>query len=178
VSSDAEDRRRFEEAMLPHLDAAYNLARWLTRDEHAAQDVVQDTYHRALRFFHGFRGQDARAWLLAIVRNAAYDWLRKQRVWKDATQYDDELHGQGDESTEPQQLALQQANRQMVMQAVESLSVEFREVTVLRELEGLSYQQIAMVTGSPVGTVMSRLSRARIQLRKLLMQALGEGTAN
>jgi RNA polymerase sigma factor (sigma-70 family) len=172
---DADERRRFEEAMLPHLDAAYNLARWLTRDENAAEDVVQDAYHRALRFFQGFRGQDGRAWLLAIVRHASYDWLKKQRLWDAAAQFNEESHDRGDETMNPEYVALQRADREMLMQALERLSVEHREVTVLRELEGLSYKQIAAVTGAPVGTVMSRLSRARKQLQEQLAQSLGGG---
>jgi len=177
VPLDADERRRFEEATLPHLDAVYNLARWLTRDDHAAEDVAQDTYHRALRFFHGFRGQDARAWLLTITRNASNDWLRKQRPRQGAVPFDADLHDPGDESMNPQRLALERADREILMQALESLPDEFREVAVLRELEGLSYQQIAAITGAPVGTVMSRLSRARSQLQKKLGESLAGGGA-
>jgi RNA polymerase sigma-70 factor (ECF subfamily) len=178
VLLDAEERRRFDEALLPHLDAAFNLARWLTRDGHAAEDVVQDAFHRALRFFHGFRGQDGRTWLLAIVRHSAYDWLKKQRLWEAAAQFNEELHDREDEALNPEHVAVQRANREMLLQAMEKLPAEFREVTVLRELEGLSYKEIAAVTGAPVGTVMSRLSRARRQLQELLAQCLGAGGAS
>jgi len=174
---DAEQRRRFDEAMLPHLDTAYNLARWLTRDDHAAEDVVQEAFHRALRFFCGFRGQDGRTWLLAIVRHSAYDWLRKQRLW-DAAQFDENLHDRGDDTLNPEHVALRRADRELLTQTLEKLPVEHREALVLRELEGLSYKEIAAVTGVPIGTVMSRLSRARRQLQELLAQCVSGGGAS
>lgn len=167
-----DERSRFERAALPHLDAAYNLARWLTRDEHAAEDVVQEAYLRAARFFASFRGGDGRTWLLAVVRRAAYDWLTKCRAWA-AASFDEELHGPGDESMNPEHLAARTADRQLLRQALEELPPEFREVTVLRELEGLSYQEIAAVAGVPLGTVMSRLSRARKQLQRRLAPCPG-----
>lgn len=169
---DADERRRFEQATLPHLDAAYNLARWLTRDDHAAEDVVQEAYFRAAKFFAGFRGADGRAWLLAVVRRAAYDWLAKSRTWTAAASFDEETHGRSDESG-PEEAAVRVADRQLLRDALDELTPEFREVTVLRELEGLSYQEIAAVAGVPVGTVMSRLSRARKQLRVRLAPCPG-----
>ncbi len=170
---DFDEQRRFEQVTLPHLDAAYNLARWLTRDEDGAQDVVQEAYCRAVRFFASFRGGDGRTWLLAVVRRASYDWLQKRRAWA-AASFDEELHGQADESMNPESLAVRKADQQLLRQALEELPPEFREVAVLRELEGLSYQEIAAVIEVPLGTVMSRLSRARKQLLKRLAPCLGE----
>jgi RNA polymerase sigma factor (sigma-70 family) len=165
-------RRRFELLALPHLDAAYNLARWLARDPHAAEDIVQEAFCRAARYFASFRGGDGRTWLLAVVRRAAYDWLTERRAWPAAT-FDDDALGPADESFDPEHLAVRQADREMLRRALEELPAEFREVTVLRELEGLSYQQIAAVAGVPIGTVMSRLSRARRQLRDWLARCPG-----
>jgi len=172
---DSDERQRFEQAALPHLDAAYNLARWLTRDEHAAEDVVQEAYCRAARFFATFRGGDGRTWLLAVVRRASYDWLAKSRAWAASASFDEEVHGQADESLNPEYLAARGADQQLLRRALEELPPEFREVTVLRELEGLSYQEIAAVAGVPVGTVMSRLSRARKYLRRRLAPCPGGG---
>jgi RNA polymerase sigma-70 factor (ECF subfamily) len=171
---DLDERRRFERAAVPHLDAAYNLARWLTRDEHAAEDVVQEAFFRAANFFATFRGGDGRTWLLAIVRRASFDWLAKSRAWA-AASFDEEAHGPADESLNPAVLAARRADQHLVRQAVEELPPEFREVLVLRELEGLSYQEIAAVAGVPVGTVMSRLSRARKHLHRRLAPCPGGG---
>ncbi|VTR96474.1 rna polymerase sigma factor : RNA polymerase, sigma-24 subunit, ECF subfamily OS=Ktedonobacter racemifer DSM 44963 GN=Krac_10224 PE=4 SV=1: Sigma70_r2: Sigma70_r4_2 [Gemmata massiliana] len=165
---DADDRRRFEQVTLPHLDAAYNLARWLTRDAGAAEDVVQEAFLRAAKFFASFRGGDGRPWLLTVVRRAAYDWLRKQRAWA-AVPFDEGAHDRADESLNPEHQVIRRADQQLLRRALEDLLPEFREVIVLRELEGLSYQEIAVVIGAPVGTVMSRLSRARKQLQSLLV---------
>jgi RNA polymerase sigma-70 factor (ECF subfamily) len=171
---DPDDRRRFEAAALPHLDAAYNLARWLTRDGHAAEDVVQEAYLRAARFFGTFRGGDGRTWVLAVVRRAAFDWLARQRAAA-TTPFDEERHGGADDALDPARLAARAGDREVIWEAVEALAPEFREAIVLRELEGLSYQQIAAVAGVPVGTVMSRLSRARKQLQgRLAPHAGGE----
>jgi RNA polymerase sigma factor (sigma-70 family) len=158
----------FEQAVLPHLNAAYNLARWLTRNDHDAEDVVQDAYVRALRFFGGFRGDDARAWLLAIVRNTCYDFLRSQRPHELTDAFDEEVHTVVDENQSPEVMLLRRADQVMVRRALESLPLPWREVIVLRELEGLSYKQIADATGIKIGTVMSRLARARARLQHLL----------
>jgi RNA polymerase sigma-70 factor (ECF subfamily) len=157
---------RFEEAILPHLGAAYNLARWLTRDAHDAEDVVQEAYLRALQFFGGFRGGDGRAWLLAIVRNTCYTWLERKRAHKPATAFDEETHGAAPAAQGPDAQLLRQEDAQLLRRALEELPPEFREVIVLRELEDLSYRQIAEVTGAPIGTVMSRLARARERLQR------------
>jgi RNA polymerase sigma-70 factor (ECF subfamily) len=169
---DLDDRRRFEQATLPHLDAAYNLARWLTRDEHAAEDVVQEAFLRAARFFASFRGGDGRPWLLAVVRRASYDWLHKRGTLA-TTSFDEDVHGQADEALNPESVLIRKADLQLLERAVSELLPEFREVIVLRELEGLSYQAIAAVAGIPVGTVMSRLSRARKQLQLRLAPCPG-----
>jgi RNA polymerase sigma-70 factor (ECF subfamily) len=158
----------FEQAVLPHLNAAYNLARWLTRNDHDAEDVVQDAYVRALRFFGGFRGDDARAWLLAIVRNTCYDFLRSRRPHELTEAFDEEVHTVVDENQSPEVMLLRRADQVMVRRALESLPLPWREVIVLRELEGLSYKQIADAAGIKIGTVMSRLARARARLQHLL----------
>ncbi len=158
----------------PHLDAAYNLARWLTRDPHDADDVVQEAYLRAFRFFSGFSGGDGRAWLLTIVRNTFYTWAEQRGRHKSEVEYDDATIGLhtveacGDETlhgADPEKLLLRAADQQLVESALLKLPLEYREILVLRELEELSYKEIAEVVGVPLGTVMSRLSRARLQLR-------------
>ena len=164
---DTDERTRFEQALMPHLGAAYNLARWLTRDEHDAQDVVQEAYLRALKFFGGFHGHDGRAWLLTIVRNACHTWLQQKRA-RGSAAFDEEIHGVDSKAVSPENALLRQESQQTVRQAVEALPVEHREVVVLRELEGLSYKEIAAIAGIPLGTVMSRLARARERLHEQL----------
>ncbi len=164
----------FEQVLLPHLDAAYNLARWLTRNDQDAEDVVQEAYLRALRFFGGFRGGDGRPWLLAIVRNACHDFLRNRGPAGQMAPFDEEIHSQETEAQTPETLLLQQADRETVRRALEGLPIAWREVLVLRELEGLSYKAIAEVLGVPIGTVMSRLSRARARLEEQLGRARPE----
>ena len=159
----------FEQAVLPHLNAAYNLARWLTRNEHDAEDVVQDAFVRALRFFDGFRGDDARAWLLTIVRNVCYDFLRRHRSQELTDVFDEGIHTVVDEQPTPEALLLRRADQAMVRRALEALPLAWREVIVLRELEGLSYKEIADVAGIKIGTVMSRLARSRARLLQLLV---------
>jgi len=158
---------------MPYLDAAYNLARWLTRDDHDAQDIVQESMLRAFRYFGSLREADARPWLLAIVRNTGYTWLERNRP-ADLQPFD-EASGAEMESamwtspeTNPEVIVLQGAQRRMVAQALEELPVAYREVLVLRELEDLSYKDIARISGTPIGTVMSRLARGREMLRRTL----------
>ena len=158
----------FEEAVLPHLDAAYNLARWLTRDERDAEDVVQEAYLRAFRFFSGFRGGDVRAWLMRIVRNTCYTWLHANRPLQDATEFDENLFPPDSRAPNPEEVVLQNDNAALLRKALEKLPPNSREVLILRELEGMSYKEIADITGMPVGTVMSSLSRARGRLRQAL----------
>ena len=163
---DPQDRIRFEQLVLPHLDSAANLARWMLRNRADSDDVVQEATLRAYRFFERFHGGDARAWLLQIVRNTCYTWLQKNRPSELMTEFDEEVHQRP--SANPETLATQGEDRQKLTSALESLSPRFREVLVLRELEGCSYKEIGEITGIPIGTVMSTLSRARERLRQTL----------
>ncbi|HZD39530.1 MAG TPA: sigma-70 family RNA polymerase sigma factor [Terriglobales bacterium] len=165
---------RFEQAILPHLDAAYNLARWLLRNEHDAQDRVQDAYLRAFQFFDGFHGVNPRAWLLTIVRNSCYTLLEQNRARDLMTPFDEEIHTTEDDARDPSALVLKSGEMELLREALERLPAEFREVIVLRDLEELSYRQIADVIGVPLGTVMSRLARARQRLKKILRSRLRE----
>ncbi len=169
---------RFEQALLPHLDAAYNLARWLTHDDQDAEDVVQEACLRALRFFGSFRGGEARPWLLAIVRNTCHDWLRRRGAINQITPFDEEIHSVQCAPESPEDLLLQRADRDALRQALAALPIALREVLVLRELEGLSYKAIAEVVAVPVGTVMSRLSRARARLQEQLAGTAVEKESN
>ena len=164
--ADWEEQQRFEAVVLPHLDAAHNLARWLIRREAEAQDVVQEAILRAYRFFGGFRGGDPRAWLLTIVRNTCYTWLANARGAYEAEEFDEALHAVPEET--PESLAIAGAERERLARALEGLPRRSREVLVLRELEGFSYKEIAEITGIPIGTVMSSLSRARDRLQRAL----------
>jgi len=160
--------KSFEQTVLPHLDAAYNLARWLAGNDHDAQDVVQEACLRALKFFGGFRGENARAWLLTIVRNTFYTWLRNNRRPDNFVELSDEVLAVEDVSVNADILNSRLGDAEAVRRAVEQLPVEFREIVILREMEGFSYKEIAEVADVPIGTVMSRLTRARRQLQKRL----------
>ena len=160
------DVERFERTILPHLDDAYTLARYLLRDEHDAQDVVQDAVLRAFRHFHSYAGGEARAWLLAIVRNCCLTWQRRNKSGKTVIPLTDTAPIADDRETDT--LAIQRSQREVLQRAVEALPIEFREVIVLREVEDLSYREISDVVGVPVGTVMSRLARARKRLANTL----------
>jgi RNA polymerase sigma factor (sigma-70 family) len=161
---------RFEELALPHMEAAYNLARWLTGNDHDAEDVVQESYLRALKFFAGFRGENGRPWLLTIVRNTCYTWLRRNRMNEISTDLEEEVQLVDTSSVSPEAMLLSAARTESVQRALEDLPAEFREIVILRELEGLSYKEIAEIAAIPVGTVMSRLARARARLQKLLSE--------
>jgi RNA polymerase sigma-70 factor (ECF subfamily) len=161
-----EDQLRFEQLVLPHIDAAFNLARWLLRRREDAEDVAQEALLRAYRFFQGFHGGDARAWLLQIVRNACYTWLEKNRPLELNVEFDEELHIQSCRT--PETMAIEGDDRARLTYALEKLPPRFREVLVLRELEGCSYKEIAAITSIPIGTVMSSLFRARHQLYSVL----------
>jgi RNA polymerase sigma-70 factor (ECF subfamily) len=163
---------RFDQSIMPHMNAAYNLARWLTSNDPDAQDVVQEAYLRAFKFFKGFRRDDSRAWLLRIVRNAFYDWLRRNRRVETGKAFEEQVQHAVDPSPPPDTLLLEKADYDLLHQAIAELPVEFREILVLRELEGFSYKEIADVAEVPLGTVMSRLARARDQLRTLLVGRL------
>ena len=159
---------RFEEAVLPHLSAAYNLARWLTRNDHDAEDVVQEAYLRAYKFFGSFHGGQSRAWMLTIVRNTCCTWLERNRPAEVTAVFDEDLHAVDRQETTAEAEYLKSVDKELLRQALEKLPVEFREVIVLRELEGLSYKEIATIAGVPAGTVMSRLARARKRLQLCL----------
>jgi RNA polymerase sigma-70 factor (ECF subfamily) len=169
---DTEQLWRFEQVVLPHLDAAYNLARWLTRNDHDAEDVVQEAYLRAFQFFAGFHGGDARPWLLAIVRNTCYTWLERNRAHQPVVSFDEEKHSDADAASGPEALVLKGEDVQLLREALDELPAEFREVIVLRELEGLSYKEIAQVIAVPLGTVMSRLARGRERLQQVLTKRM------
>ena len=165
----------FEEMVLRHLGSAYNLARWLTRNDHDAEDLVQESLLRAFQAFDGFRGADGRAWLLAIVRNACYTWLGRNRPQEAATEFDEEAHTVDGDILNPERLVQRHQESARVRQAIEGLPAEFREAIVLREIEGLSYKEIAAIADVPIGTVMSRLARARSRLHSSLAGRPGEG---
>jgi RNA polymerase sigma-70 factor (ECF subfamily) len=158
----------FEETMLPHMDAAHNLAKWLLRNEEDAQDVVQEAYLRAFKSFGGFHGSNGRAWLLTIVRNTSYTLLKKNRAVDLTTTFDEEIHTAGHESVSPATILVHSENAELIKEAMDELPVQFREILVLRHLEGLSYKEIADIAQIPPGTVMSRLSRARAELKEYL----------
>ena len=166
-----------EEALLRHLDAAYNLARWLTRDERDAEDVVQEAYLRALKYFDTFKGGDARPWLLKIVRNTYYTWIQRNRVSDAMTPFDEEEDVHISDAPNPEMLLVKEADQQLVRRALRQLPTEFLEVIVLREFEELSYQQIAETVQIPLGTVMSRLARARGRLAQIISNCHAGGTA-
>jgi RNA polymerase sigma-70 factor, ECF subfamily len=177
---ESRELKRFEAVVLPHLDAAYTLARYLTRNAHDAEDVVQEACLRAIRHFGKFgeRGdQDstARAWLLAIVRNTAYSSRRGQPRQSATTEFDEKAHSESVADEHPEAALLRSDAKESLSRALDRLAPEFREVIVLRERQGLSYKEISDGAGVPVGTVMSRLSRARTRLQEALGDAEGEG---
>lgn len=155
--------------MLPHLNAVYNLARWLMRNGDDADDMVQEAYLRAFTGFDGFRGEDGRAWLLTIVRNTCYTWLRRKSVHEATVVFEEETHSSAAlEQQDPEILQLRKADADALHHALDQLPAEYREILILRELEGMSYRQIAQITAVPLGTVMSRLARARKRLQQTL----------
>ena len=173
-----EERHQFEEIFLPHLDAAYNLARWIVHNDQDAQDIVQEAFIRAFKGFQGFRGGNGRAWLLTIVRNTAYTWMNKRMPDQKLVPYVEERHANIisiDQSTNESVL---EKRRQDLSDALERLPSEFREVIILYEIEGLSYKELALSLGVPVGTVMSRLSRARRRLQQEFSQSYSRRAAN
>ena len=163
----------FEQVVLPHLDAAYNLALWLVRNSHDAQDIVQESYLRAFKFFGGYQGGNARAWLLKIVRNTSYSFLQANRPADLGVEFDETLHTPDAVQPDAEASLLQAADSRTLRAALERLPVRFREFLILRELEGMSYKEIAAATEAPIGTVMSGLARARAQLKKDLLGTKG-----
>lgn len=158
----------FEEAMLPHLDAAHNLARWLLRNEQDAEDVVQEAYLRAFRSFDGFHGSNGRAWLLTIVRNTSYTLLKKNHAVDLTTTFDEEIHAADHEPVNPAMILEHAEDAELMRNAIDQLPAEFREILSLRHQEDLSYKEIGDILKIPTGTVMSRLARARAKLREYL----------
>jgi RNA polymerase sigma factor (sigma-70 family) len=156
----------FEQSVMPHLNAAHNLARWLTRNAHDAEDVVQEAYLRAFRSFETFEGQDSKAWLLAVVRNTCFTWLKK-KGGKPVVEFDERMHS-SDDSPNAESFLLNQSALGSLNDCLEALPVEFREAIVLRELEELSYKEISDIARVPIGTVMSRLARGRKRLQECL----------
>ncbi len=165
---EASQNEQFERLILPHLGAAYNLARWLVRNPDDAEDLVQDAMLRAVRFFAGFRGGDARAWLLAIVRNSCFTWLQRHRAAELNEEFDEETHTPTAVQASQEQSALAGEEAGRLRSALEVIPAAFREAVVLREIEGMSYKEIAAVAGVSIGTVMSRLARGRERLRGAL----------
>lgn len=161
---------RFERIVAPNLDAAYNLARWMARNDHDAEDIVQEASLRAFRFLDGFHGGDGRAWFLTIVRNTGHTWLRRNRAHEVSGPLDEERQAAlpEEERANPEAQLMQRADALALKAAMEELPIEYREALVLREMEELSYKEIAEITGVPMGTVMSRLARARKRLQHVL----------
>ena len=164
----------FEETMLPHMDAAHNLAKWLLRNEQDAQDVVQEAYLRAFKSFSGFHGSNGRAWLLTIVRNTSYTLLKKNRAVDLTTTFDEEIHAIDHESASPATILEHAEDAELIREAMDELPAEFREILALRHQEGLSYKEIADIAQIPPGTVMSRLARARAKLKEYLAARIGK----
>jgi RNA polymerase sigma-70 factor (ECF subfamily) len=163
----------FEDVMLPHMDAAHNLARWLLRNEQDAQDVVQEAYLRAFKSFSGFHGSNGRAWLLTIVRNTSYTLLKKNQA-VDFTTFDEEIHVGADEFASPAAILEHGEDAELIREAMDALPAEFREILALRHQEGLSYKEIAEIAQIPPGTIMSRLARARAKLKEYLVARIGK----
>ncbi len=181
---DPNKRLEFERLVLPHLDAAHNLARWLVRHPHDAQELAQDAIARAVRFFGNFRGGNARAWLLTIVRHTCFEWLKTNRRRLPPGEFDEQTHGTDGNSISsanitmslnPEAVLLGKVDGLLLQEELSALPVQFREVLVLREMEDCSYQAIAEITDVPIGTVMSRLSRARRLLHERLALRMPEG---
>jgi len=164
----------FEAMMLPHLDAAHNLARWLMRNEQDAQDVVQEAYLRAFKSFGGFHGSNGRAWLLTIVRNTSYTLLKKNRAADLTTTFDEEIHASDRQTVSPAMILEHAEDAELIKNAMEELPVESREILTLRHQENLSYTEIGEILKIPIGTVMSRLARARAKLREYLASQMSK----
>jgi RNA polymerase sigma-70 factor (ECF subfamily) len=172
--ADRSELASFEEAMLPHLHAAHNLARWLLRNEQDAQDVVQEAYLRAFKSFGGFHGSNGRAWLLTIVRNTSYTLLKKNRAVDLTTTFDEEIHATDPDLANPATILKHAEDAELIRKAMDELPAEFREILALRHQEGLSYKEISEIVKIPAGTVMSRLARARAKLGEYLAAQIGK----
>lgn len=186
MSLNKRHRQQFERVMMCHFTSAYNLARWLVRDEHIAEDVVQTAYMRAFEAYASFRGDKSQAWILTIVRNTAYNWLNKQKRESNLVSFDEVLHTADAEDRAanviykftPEEMADLNSTGSTITEALGRLPLDFREVVILREIEGCSYKEISEIMKIPQGTVMSRLSRARVQLQKLITEQTQRGQAH
>jgi RNA polymerase sigma factor (sigma-70 family) len=167
----------FEQIIVPHLAAAYNLAVWLTRNSHDAEDVVQEAYLRAFRFFDGFHGDDGKAWLLAVVRNTCHTWLRREKGSQTMVMFDEQMHCSDLDKMNPEDMLLEKVNAGSLRECLNALPLEYREVMILREMEEMSYRDIAHLINIPIGTVMSRLSRARRRLEACIAARVAGGLA-
>jgi RNA polymerase sigma-70 factor (ECF subfamily) len=165
-----DQQAEFDAVVLPHLDAAYNLARWIAGNDHDAEDIAQEAALRALRFLAGFRGGSAKAWLLTIVRNTAFTWLKQNRPALFVSLETEDLHEIEDNAPAPSEAMMRSANVELLRKALADLPPLFREALILREIEGLSYKEIAEIVEAPIGTVMSRLGRARRQFQTIVQQ--------
>ncbi len=178
MSKEQSKRDLFEQTILPHIDAAFNLARWLLNNDQDAEDIVQESYLRAYKYFTSYQGGNSRSWLLTIVRNSCYTWLHQNRAQAETVELNDELTSTELDPGNPEFTADIKIDRQMVANALEKLPVEYRELIVLRELEDMSYKEIALIARIPIGTVMSRLARARQRLKECLSQCYDEEGAH
>jgi RNA polymerase sigma-70 factor, ECF subfamily len=170
-----DQQSRFDQVVMPHLASAYNLARWLTHNAHDAEDIVQEALLRAYKFFDSFHGGDGRTWVLRIVRNTCYTWLEKTRHARSNDAFDEARHSPDVQAAGPDAPLLAREDREMLRHILAQLPEECREVIILRELEGMAYREIASVTGVPMGTVMSRLARARERLQTELFKRRSNG---
>ncbi len=168
MPNDQRQQDLFMQTILPHLDAAFNLARWMLNNDQDAEDIVQESYLRAYKYFASYQGGNSRSWLLTIVRNMCYNWLQQTRVQGTVVELNDEIASDEMDPGNPELFVEIKTNHQQVANALEKLPVEYRELIVLRELEGMSYKEIALVAGVPIGTVMSRLARARQRFKECL----------
>jgi RNA polymerase sigma-70 factor (ECF subfamily) len=171
---DQDKQAQFEQTILPHINAAFNLAHWMIRNDQDAEDIVQESYLRAYKYFSSYQGGDSRSWLLTIVRNTCYTWLHENQAKGLTVDLDEEISSAEIDGDDPEQRLQIKADQESVTHALEELPAAFRELIVLRELEGMSYKEIALIAGVPIGTVMSRLARARQRLKECLRQRYHE----
>ena len=171
---DQDKQAQFEQTVLPHINAAFNLAHWLINNDQDAEDIVQESYLRAYKYYSSYQGGNSRAWLLTIVRNTCYTWLHENQAQGLTVDLDDELSSVEFDGADPERSLQIKADQQSVGRAMEELPAAYRELIVLREMEALSYKEIALIAGVPIGTVMSRLARARQALKECLSQRYKE----
>jgi RNA polymerase sigma factor (sigma-70 family) len=178
MSREQNQQDLFEQTILPHVDAAYNLARWILNNDQDAEDIVQESFLRAFKYFASYQGGNSRSWLLTIVRNLCYTFLQQNRAQGTVVELNEEIASDDLSPGNPELFIQIKTDHQMVAKALEKLPVEYRELIVLRELESMSYKEIALIAGVPIGTVMSRLARARQRLKECLSQRVDEEGAH